>query len=467
MICSISMIHSIKIYAHHIKQKIIQIYHYRLELIIFIIIKIQNAKRIATFLPIFQNSLYINCSCNIEKKEEKEVKIFSGKTLYESFYDVLKYANFKILKCNKLVFNINIFRNNIGNFIIISAFSLNFISLIFYIVKGITPLKNKIKNLISYSNEEIYSKNNIFSGNVLIQNKKIHKKFNKKIIPSNPKKKKIIKDKIFKKLKKGKIKFNNFSTSSKNSKNKLIKENLNKNDALNSGKRIEKFDKFELNQLEYEEAIYYDKRIFIKIYWDILSREHIIIFTFFNCNDYNITYIKFARFILLFVSDMTMNVFFFSDESMHKIFLNYGKFNFVQQIPQIIYTTIIAQLLEVFLCYLSLTDKHIYQMKKMSKTIDVKDIIKILKCIKIKLIIFFIFSFICYIFYWFTITSFCAVYGNTQTTFIKDSLLSFLLSILNPLVIYLIPAALRTILLKNENRNLKCIYKLSDIIPFF
>ena len=73
-----------------------------------------------------------------------------------------------------------------------------------------------------------------------------------------------------------------------------------------------------------------------------------------------------------------MNVFFFSDESMHKIFLNYGKFNFVQQI--------IAQLLEVFLCYLSLTDKHIYHMKKMSKTFDVKDITKILKCIKIKLI---------------------------------------------------------------------------------
>ena len=75
--------------------------------------------------------------------------------------------------------------------------------------------------------------------------------------------------------------------------------------------------------------------------------------------------------------------------------------------------------------------------------------------------------FYCYIFYWYTITSFCAVYGNTQITFIKDSLLSFLLSILYPLVIYLIPAALRTISLKNENRNLKCIYKLSDIIPFF
>ena len=34
---------------------------------------------------------------------------------------------------------------------------------------------------------------------------------------------------------------------------------------------------------------------------------------------------------------MAMNVFFFADETMHKIFLDYGKFNFIQQIPQVIY----------------------------------------------------------------------------------------------------------------------------------
>ena len=63
------------------------------------------------------NSLYINCSCNIEQKEEKgkEIKKFSGKTLYEIFYDLLKYANFKILTCYNLTFDIYIFKNNIGN----------------------------------------------------------------------------------------------------------------------------------------------------------------------------------------------------------------------------------------------------------------------------------------------------------------------------------------------------------------
>ena len=29
---------------------------------------------------------------------------------------------------------------------------------------------------------------------------------------------------------------------------------------------------------------------------------------------------------------MALNTFFFSDDSMHKLFLNYGKYNFIQQI---------------------------------------------------------------------------------------------------------------------------------------
>ena len=415
------------------------------------------------------NTSYINCICDIEQKEEIVIKAFSGETLYKIFYDVLKYANFDILKCYNLVFNIQAFKNNIGNFVVISIFFVNLICLFSFIIKGITPLKNKIKNLISDSNEEIDNKNNIFIYNLIFQNNISHNIKNK--IPSNPKKKKKSKSKYKKKNKEKKIKnklTKNLNFSSNNAIFNSARKNLNniKNSQIEE-KENKRLDKFELNQLEYEEAIFFDKRAFINIYWDILCREHIIIFTFFICNDYNISFIKYARFIFLFTTDMAMNVFFFSDESMHKIYLNYGKFNFIQQIPQVIYTAIISQLLEVFLCFLSLTDQHIYQIKKITNAIDKKEILKILKCIKIKLVIFFIFTFICFIFYWYTITSFCAVYENTQITFIKDSLLSFLLGIIYPFIIYLIPSLLRIIALRNSKKNLKFIYKLSDIIPFF
>ena len=205
------------------------------------------------------------------------------------------------------------------------------------------------------------------------------------------------------------------------------------------------------------------------MFWSILRREHLILFIFFSLNDYNLLYIKLAKFIFLLCQDMAMNVFFFSDDSMHKIYLNYGKYNFIQQIPQIIYSTAISQLLELFLSYLCMTDKHIYQIKELGKNrINKEKILEVLKCMKIKLIIFHIFIFIFFIFFWYLISAFCAVYENTQIIFLKDSASSFLTGLLYPFILYIFPAFLRIIALKDKKeKKSKCIYKLSDIIPIF
>ena len=148
------------------------------------------------------------------------------------------------------------------------------------------------------------------------------------------------------------------------------------------------------------------------------------------------------------------------------MYLEYGKYNFFQQIPQIIYSTIISQLIEIFLCYLSLTDKHYYQIKD-AKKITKNSMIGIIKCIQIKIGFFFVFTSLMFIFYWYLITCFCAVYQNTQFAFIKDSFLSFLLGNLIPFVIYLISTLLRIISLKSNKLKFECIYKFSNIIPFF
>ena len=62
---------------------------------------------------------------------------------------------------------------------------------------------------------------------------------------------------------------------------------------------------------------------------------------------------------------MAMNALFFTDETMHKLYLSYGKYDFIQKIPQIVYSTVVSQLIEVFLCFLSLTDRAFYQIKKL------------------------------------------------------------------------------------------------------
>ena len=225
-------------------------------------------------------------------------------------------------------------------------------------------------------------------------------------------------------------------------------------------------DNYELNKLEYEEALILDKRSSLQIYWSLLKREHMILFTFLFHNDYNLYYVKNAKFIFLLVTDMAMNVFFFSDETMNKLYLSYGKYDFVQQIPQIIYSKIVSNIIEVFLCFLSLTDKHYYQIKALSKS-EKKKIFDIIKCIRTKLIIFFVFTFIIFLFYWYLITAFCAVYENTQIVYIKDSLLSFVFGFFTQLIIYFFPSLFRIISLKSKGGNLKFVYTLSEIIPFF
>ena len=254
-----------------------------------------------------------------------------------------------------------------------------------------------------------------------------------------------------------------------NSKSKYLLENngiQEMNKAIFPTKREQNLDNYELNNLEYNIALNLDKKNFFEIYLSFLRRENLFIFTFFVCNDHNLIYVKYSRFIFLFCSDMALNVFFFADETMHKMFLDYGKYNFIQQIPQILYSTVISQILEIFLCYLSLTDKHYYK----AKNIDIKSkfmILQIIKCVKIKLFFFYLSTGLILCFYWYTITCFCAVYENTQSAFIKDSLLSFGLGLLYPFIIYLFPTLLRLLSLKSKNGKLSFVYNLSDIIPFF
>ena len=443
---------------------------------------------------------YIQCECSVngENKKNKKEK-FTAKKIYESFYEVLKYSNYQVYKCYNLVFIKQIIYENFGGIIIFSYFAINIGCFAFYLYKKDTSLKNEIINM-NKKNNKVENKDDI-----VIVNKDINPKKNDEKISFPPKKKIKVKVKIkarrsskttlaskkildemklsnkelnFKvsdgnePIKKKNIENSNISIYSKENINEKIKpENpdILKLDEINEINEVDtpsiNLSDYELNELEYEEALKLDDRTFIQIYYAMLKRENIILFTFFQCRDYNLLYIKIARFIFLLATDMAMNVFFFSDDSMHKLFLSYGKYDFIQQIPQIVYSTIISQIFEIFLCYLSMTDKYIYQIKGMK--LAMKEIMLLFKCINIKLMIFFSFNLLMFSFYWYSVASFCAVYGNSQAVFIKDSFTSFSIGIAYSFVIYLTPSALRRWAIKNKKMRLKFIYKLSELIPLF
>ena len=182
------------------------------------------------------------------------------------------------------------------------------------------------------------------------------------------------------------------------------------------------------------------------------------------CDDYNLLYIKLSRFVFLFAGDMALNVFFFSDDSMHKLYLNCGKYDFILDIPQLIYSTIFSQLIEVFICFLSLTDKYFYEFKKIYKEKISCEIFKMLRIINFKLFTFYIFTYIFFVFYYYIIYSFCAVYKNTQFIFLKDSIISFCFGLIYSLILYFISSCLRICSIR---WNKKYIFQFGELIPFF
>ena len=154
---------------------------------------------------------------------------------------------------------------------------------------------------------------------------------------------------------------------------------------------------------------------------------------------------------------------------MHNLYVNSGEYNIIQQIPQILYSLVVGHVLEVILCYLSLTDTSIYKIKELSKNKEnAGKILQILRCMRIKLIFFFVFTFILFCLYWYFISAFCAVYRNTQEIFIRDSSISFLTSLLDPFFIYGFTMILSRISLSLCcKKKACCLYKFSDIIPIF
>jgi hypothetical protein len=246
-------------------------------------------------------------------------------------------------------------------------------------------------------------------------------------------------------------------TGIKNSLN--TKENEEKKETINII-NIDYID-YEINTVPYQEAIENDKRTFFQYYISLIKLNHILIFTFNPSKDYNSFIIKICLFAFSLVSYIVINTLFFNDSMMHKIYKNNGTLNLYYVLPQIIYSVIISSIIESIIKKLSLTQHNILSIKheKNEKKIKGK-IITIIKCLIIKYICFFILSILFLMLFWYYISCFCAIYKKTQIFLIKNTLISYLISLIVPLFYYLIPGIFRIPSLKKPG---DCLYKLSQI----
>jgi len=191
--------------------------------------------------------------------------------------------------------------------------------------------------------------------------------------------------------------------------------------------------------------------------------RYLLAFTFFSNNDYNSKSIKICLFLFTFSLYFMTNSLFFTDLTMHKIFIDKGSFNFIYQIPQILYSSIISSVINSFITFLSLSEKNIIELKK-SSFITENKVKNLIKCLKVKFFLFFVIDFSLLLLFWYYLSCFCAVYKNTQVHLIKDTLISFGISLIYPLLLYLLPGIFRIKSLRAKNANRECLYKLSKIL---
>ena len=84
--------------------------------------------------------------------------------------------------------------------------------------------------------------------------------------------------------------------------------------------------------------------------------------------------------------------------------------------------------------------------------------------LKIKFILYFIISFIFLSFFWYYISMFGAIYMNTQYHLLKDTLMSFALSLIFPFIINLLPGIFRIPSLSDPKNKKIYLYNFSKLI---
>ena len=166
--------------------------------------------------------------------------------------------------------------------------------------------------------------------------------------------------------------------------------------------KIKKYSDDELNDMDYKKAIRKDKRGYCKYYISLIKTKHLLFFSFIPSFDYNSRILKIYLFFFNFIINFIVNALFFDDDTMHKIYTEKGSYDFLYNLPKIIYSTLISEFINRLIGNLGMTDSNLISLKQNT---EIKDINKVkektIKILKINFVLFFIINLILLVFFGF------------------------------------------------------------------
>ena len=242
------------------------------------------------------------------------------------------------------------------------------------------------------------------------------------------------------------------------------KNNKSKIDKINKLK-FAKIDS-DIQELNYEDAVIYDKRSYLRMYWGFLVDSQIILGTFFTENNLDLFPIKLSFLVFNFQISFFLNAFFYTDEYISDAYHNDGVLDFVSGIPKSIYSFITTLIITDLLRMLSSSKNELIRViRRNVKFQNYTNIINIkLAKLRKKLIIYFILIFLLESFFLYYVTAFCAVYRNSQKYWFLGCLESFGMDFVFALTVCTFLALFRYISIK---KKIKYLYTFANIINNF
>ena len=431
------------------------------------------------------------CDCNIKNKMELISEIINNPNkLSNKFNTDDKDSNGDIsniitIKCTKTLFSKDGLKYNISSYILLLFLNFFIFSILLFIKCGYSFLiteidkilnekekKTKNKRKIKKSAKKGESSNIMLKGKIHYNNEKINyppKKYNINFI-NNINNNIINYDNPINENNDDILNENNKISrmKKKRKKRKIIKKKIVKVEDLKNFQKLSSkisYNDFELNNLDYENSIIYDKRTFCQYYFSLLKTKHILLFTFCLLNDYNSKIIKLCIFCLTFSVYYAINFAFFDDEMIHKIYEKGGKYDITFFLPKIFISFIISYFINIMIKYLFLSERNISNVKQQTNLYLADSVAnKEKRNLFIKYIIFFILGILFLGFFWLLLSSFGAVYQNTQVFIFINAIISFSISLIYPFFINIFPCIFRISSLKSSDRNEKYKYYFSKFL---
>ena len=422
-----------------------------------------------------------SCNCVIKNKMDLISEIIenpnklSNNFATEESSSISGSSNIVSIKCTKALFSKEGLKNNISSYILLIFIGQFLLSIILFMKCGYPLLVNNINEIIN-EKEKIQKEFTLGNQAILPQKgkrkKKKKKSGRKKKVNYPPKKYSL--NFFNNNLNLSKINNNNINKrNKKNLDTDLIDENNNKNKNDSSIQKIISkikivYTDYELNNFEYKYAILHDKRSFGEYYCSLIKEKNIILFSFCPRKDYNSIIIRSSIFSLSFSIYYAVNFAFFTDEILHKIYEDGGKYDVLYFLPEIIISFVISYYLTAIIKLIFLSERNIAKVRQqssISKAYYFSE--KARKNLVIKYIIYFILGLGFLFLFWMLLSSFGAVYPNTQMFIFKNALISFAMALVYPFFIYIFPCVLRMCSLNSSQKDNECVYKISKYLQIF